>query len=127
MNNEPRARSFSFPRARRLTRPAEFMQVREQGKAQRGALLTLGVLSLPQETPFRAGVVTSKRVGGAVVRNRIRRRFRELVRRHQHAVRGGVWLVLVARPAAARASYQALEDEWLRLAKRALILPPSCS
>ena len=39
----------------------------------------------------------------------------------------GFWIVVIARPAAARATYRALEDEWLRLAKRAFILAPSCS
>jgi len=88
--------------------------------------MILGVLSLELEelTGFRAGFVTSKRVGGAVVRNRIRRRLREVVRRHQRSLRSGIWIVLIARPAAAEASYGALEDEWLRLAKRAFILAP---
>ena len=61
-------------------------------------------------------------VGGAVVRNRVRRRLREIVRRHQHELRQGVWFVIIARYEAATASYDALEDEWLRLARRASIL-----
>ncbi len=84
----------------------------------------LGVLETGAGEPFRAGFVTSKRVGPAVVRNRVRRRLREIVRRHQHEIRPGLWLVCVARPAAAQASYQALEDEWLRLAGRTFILAP---
>jgi ribonuclease P protein component len=68
--------------------------------------------------------VTSKRVGGAVVRNLVRRRLREIVRRHQHELRSGIWVVVIARPAAAQASYSTLEDEWLRLAKRTFILAP---
>jgi ribonuclease P protein component len=122
---EPRRLQFSV--ARRLTRSSEFLRVKTEGRVQRGALLILGALDVPQAGGFRAGFVTSKRVGGAVVRNRIRRRLREIVRHHQHALREDVWIVLIARPAAAAASYAALEDEWLRLAKRALILAPSCS
>jgi ribonuclease P protein component len=68
--------------------------------------------------------VTSKRVGGAVVRNCVRRRLRDIVRRHQHGLRAGLWMVVIARPAAANATYRALEDEWLRLTKRAFILAP---
>ncbi len=88
--------------------------------------MIVGVLESESEpaAPFSAGFVTSKRVGGAVVRNRVRRRLREIVRRHQHALRRGIWLVVIARPPAARATYRALEDEWLRLAKRAFILAP---
>jgi hypothetical protein len=36
----------------------------------------------------------------------------------------GTWLVVVARPYAANASYNQLKDEWLRLAERASILAP---
>ena len=70
----------------------------------------------------RVGFITSRRLGSAVVRNRVRRRLREIVRRHQHDLRQDFWIVLVARHDAATASYRALEDEWLRLVKRASIL-----
>ena len=73
---------------------------------------------------MRAGFITSRRVGGAVTRNRIRRRLREIVRHHQHELVGNSWIVLIASRRAADATYQALEDEWLRLAKRASILAP---
>ena len=71
---------------------------------------------------FRVGLVTSKRVGGAVVRNRVRRRLREIVRKHQHALRPGLWLVIVARPAAGRATSAELEAEWLRLLERGRVV-----
>jgi len=57
-----------------------------------------------------------------VVRNRVRRRLREIVRRRQHDLRQDLWIVFIAKRDAANASYDALEDEWLRLAKRASIL-----
>jgi ribonuclease P protein component len=114
---------LDFPAARRLKLNREFARVREAGRSIRGKFFLLGVLELPEtETPFRAGFVTSKRVGGAVVRNRVRRRLREIVRRHQHEIRPALWLVLVAHTVAAKASSAALEDEWLRLAERASIL-----
>jgi ribonuclease P protein component len=114
--------SFSFPKTRRLTRRLEFVRVKRDGIMQRGKLLMLNVLPLENSTSWRAGFVTSRRVGGAVVRNRVRRRLREIVRRHQHELRQGFWFVTVARYEAAAATYCALEDEWLRLARRASIL-----
>ena len=125
MSDETR-QSFAFSKARRLTRSAEFLRVRSEGWVHRGSLMILGVLEpgTDAQSPSRAGFVTSKRIGGAVVRNRVRRRLREIVRRNQHELRPGIWLVVIARPSAARASYRALEDEWLRLAKRAFILAP---
>jgi len=44
------------------------------------------------------------------------------VRKHQRDLREDFWIVLIARRDAANASYRALEDEWLRLAKRTSIL-----
>ena len=91
----------------------------------RGGLLLLGLLQMGGEGAFRVGFVTSRRVGGAVVRNRVRRRLREIVRRHQPALANGLWLVVIARPAAARASSAALEEEWSRLVKRAEVMRAS--
>ena len=71
---------------------------------------------------MRAGFVTSRAIGPAVVRNRVRRRFREIVRKHQNEILDGVWIVTIARRSAANATYQELEGEWLRLAGRASIL-----
>ena len=114
--------SFSFPKTRRLTHRLEYERVKRSGTTQRGKLLMLNAMPLENSDPWRAGFVTSSRLGGAVVRNRVRRRLREIVRRHQHELRQGVWFVIVARYEAATASYSALEDEWLRLARRASIL-----
>jgi ribonuclease P protein component len=120
----PKSSDQSFSKVKRLTKPEEFKAVKFQGKAFGGRLLVLGVRVEKEEKAFRAGFVTSKRLGGAVVRNRVRRRLRDMVRRGQSRFRPGFWLVVVARPAAARASYQELKDEWLRLAERASILAP---
>lgn len=89
----------------------------------RGSLISFGVLSIGAGK-MRAGFITSRKIGGAVVRNRVRRRLREIARRHQHKIVDGTWLVIITSPRAARASYTALEAEWLRLAERASILAP---
>ena len=115
-SNSPR---FRFPAARRLKLSREFDRVRKEGSTVGGGLLRLGVLPVEGEKSFRLGLITSRRVGGAVVRNRVRRRLREIIRRHQHALTRGVWFVVVARPAAAGANAAPLEAEWLRLAGRA--------
>jgi ribonuclease P protein component len=115
---------LSFPKARRLVRPAQFARVKSEGTVHRGRTIVLGVLATPEEKLFQVGFVTSKRIGGAVIRNRVRRRLRDVVRTQQGKLRAGFWLVVIARPAAAQASYSVLKDEWLRLAERASILAP---
>jgi len=107
---------------RRLTHRSEYEHVKRTGITQRGKLLILNVMTMQNSGPWRAGFVTSGRLGGAVVRNRVRRRLREIVRRHQNELRQDFWFVIIARNEAATASYGALEDEWLRLARRASIL-----
>src|SRR5689334_7755153 len=117
-----RAGSFSFPKERRLTHRTEFDHVKRSGSAQGGKLMMLNVAPVEGSAPCRVGFIVSRRLGGAVIRNRVRRRLREIVRRHQHDVRSGFWIVLVARRGAVSATYHALEHELLRLARRASIL-----
>jgi ribonuclease P protein component len=114
---------YFFSKKNRLTLSSEFASVRQSAPALRGSFLMLGVLTT-DGAEWRAGFVTSKRVGNAVLRNRVRRRLREIVRQEQARLRRGIWLVVIARPAAARASFRELKDEWLRLAERASILAP---
>jgi ribonuclease P protein component len=115
---------LSFPKTKRLILPAEFARVKGQGTTERGRYLVLGALKVKDEKSFRAGFVTPKHIGSAVVRNRVRRRLRDIVRTAQPRLGAGLWLVVVARPYAANASYDQLKDEWLRLAERASILAP---
>ena len=103
-------------------RTSEYERVKRHGSARGGKLLTLSVVPVEDPGLCRVGFVTSWRLGGAAVRNRVRRRLREIVRQHQHHLREGFWIVLVARKDAAAAGYRALEHEWLRLARHASIL-----
>ena len=116
------ARQFTFPKSRRLTRSAEFEQVKKNGRVYHGQLILLGIVPANEATRFRAGFVTSRALGSAVVRNRVRRRLREIVRKHQRDILNGKWIVTIARAGSANVSYEQLEAEWLRLAKRASIL-----
>ncbi len=121
-----------FPKTVRLTRAPEFAKLKSEGTSFHGKYMVLSVLkNLPDGGSARVGIITSRRVGGAVDRNRVRRRFREIFRHAQPRLISGVWLVLVARQHAARAAFAQLEAEWWQLAKRSGILTPdgasSCS
>lgn len=62
----------------------------------------------------RLGYTVSARLGHAVVRNRVRRRLREIVRLNSPAIRQGYDMVLVARARAVGAPYRKLEAAYLR-------------
>jgi ribonuclease P protein component len=115
--------SQSFPRAKRPLQRADFERVRREGAFVRGSLVSLGCLKI-DGTELRAGFVTSRRIGNAVIRNRVRRRLREIFRRHQDHLMPSHYLVTVANPAGAKATFAELEHEWLRLAKHTSILAP---
>jgi ribonuclease P protein component len=69
----------------------------------------------------RFGLVASRREGNAVLRNRLRRRLREMVRLSMPRIVPGVWIVLVIRAAAGRAGGDALRTEFIALGTRAAI------
>ena len=111
-----------FPKAARLIQTAEFLRVRTEGKPVHGKMLVLGVLKGLGEGDGRVGIVTSKRVGNAVIRNRVRRLLREIFRTMRPRLIPGVWLVAVAKSSAAKASLAALREECSQLARRSAIL-----
>lgn len=59
----------------------------------------------------RLGITTSRRVGGAVVRNRIKRRVREFFRQYREQIDPVRDLVVIARSAAAELSYAEIKRE----------------
>ena len=66
----------------------------------------------------RMGLTVSTKLGHAVVRNRVRRRLREIYRLHEAEFKPGVDLVVVARSASVDAEFSALEQAFLQLARR---------
>src|SRR5215471_16712143 len=88
---------FEFAGASRLRRSSEFKLVRDSGKSWTGTHLILLALHRGASLPSRVGMITTRRLGNAVVRNRVRRRMREIFRLNQHQIRDGYWLVTIAR------------------------------
>lgn len=70
----------------------------------------------------RVGITVSKKLGGAVVRNRVRRRLREVYRLNEARFTPGWDIVVVARSRCIDADFQKLTAAYLSLAKKAGIL-----
>ena len=70
----------------------------------------------------RVGITVSKKLGKANVRNRVRRRLREVYRLNEDQFQRGWDIVVVARTRAIHAPFDALTENYLNLAKKAGIL-----
>jgi len=66
----------------------------------------------------RLGITVSTKVGGAVVRNRVRRRFKEIYRLNESRLKSGFDIVIVARVRSRFAGYRELEAAVLSLFKK---------
>lgn len=107
-------------RSQRVRSSLDFARIRRRGRSIGGRLLALGWARQPEPArPTRVGFSVGKRVGGAVVRNRVKRRLREAIRRELASVPPGWELVLSARAPAADATSAALAAEVGALLRRA--------
>ena len=70
----------------------------------------------------RVGITVSKKLGGAVVRNRVRRRLREVYRLHEEQFAPGWDIVVVARSRCIKGDFPSLCSAYLSLAAKAGIL-----
>ena len=70
----------------------------------------------------RVGITVSKKLGHAVVRNRVRRRLREIYRLHEDQFQPGWDIVVVARTKAVHTEFGKLTQAYLQLAEKAGIL-----
>ena len=110
-----------LPRERRVTRGRDFLRARAEGRRLAVGCLALNWVESSGGTT-RLGVITSRRIGGAVIRTRARRLLREAFRRHQHRVTRAVDLVLIARQSIVDLPFSGVESDFLTALKRADLL-----
>jgi ribonuclease P protein component len=108
-----------FPRSSRLKSRGQFVRAKAEGRRLVCGCLIANVLPRPPGQTSRLGVVTSKKIGGAVVRSRARRLMRECFRLHQRELARPVDLVLVARPSIAGKKLAEVEIDLMRVLRQA--------
>jgi ribonuclease P protein component len=109
------------PRVVMLSHPQDFSAVQERGASRSHPLLIVRSLRTDLEAT-RFGLSTSRRLGGAVVRNRVRRRLREALRVMAPSFQPGWDVLIIARPALVEADHDALVGALRRLLGRSGVI-----
>jgi ribonuclease P protein component len=108
----------------RLKRRAEFLRAAQKGRKAAMPGLVLQVLPRGDDAPLRVGFTVTKKVGNAVVRNRVRRRLREVARLLLPALGlRGADLVLIGRDATRTRDFARLGDDLRRALAKAGPIP----
>ena len=115
------ARSLRLPREGRITRGRDFQRARTAGRRLAVGCLVLNWVDASGITT-RLGVITSRKIGGAVVRTRARRLLREAYRLNQHRIARPVDLVLVARQSIVEKDFAGVEGDFVMALRRADLL-----
>jgi len=106
----------------RLKHRRDFTELKQQGQRLAAGCLIANWKPLPTGSAARIGVITSRKLGPAVVRSRARRLLRETFRLHQHDLRQPVIMVLVARSSIVGKPLVAVERDFLSAMRRAEML-----
>ena len=102
-------RQHGLPKSARLRRTADYRKVYAEGRRRNLGFL-VGFARANGERTSRIGITVSRALGGAVERNRLKRRLREVIRRHRAELGPGWDIVLQPRAAAKTAPFAELEE-----------------
>ncbi|MDP8219476.1 MAG: ribonuclease P protein component [Candidatus Theseobacter exili] len=108
---------FSLGRFERNTRTRDFQKIFSQGNKVVGKVLILYFAE--EESPVRKlGVIVTKKMGNAVVRNSLKRKIKEAFRINKECFPSGTSIVVISRTAAKTASFSEIEQDLVTLAKQ---------
>ena len=114
--------SLGLSRERRIKQARDFSRAKLRGKRVASGCLVANWLPLASGSASRLGVITSRRLGGAVTRVRARRLLREAFRLHQLELSQPLDLVLVARASIVGKAFSGVEKDFLSALRQAKLL-----
>jgi ribonuclease P protein component len=106
---------LSLKKAERLRKNSDFLEIYKQAKRLQGRFL-LVYFVFNNEERRKAGFVVSKKVSKkAVIRNRAKRRLREIYRTNKHCLPENISVVFTAKPEIIMANYNEIKEDILKL------------
>jgi len=112
---------YTLKKSNKLKSKKSFQFVYGNGRAVVDPMSVFYILA-DQGEDLKIGLAVGKKLGCAVVRNRVKRVMREVFRMHSAELKKGYHIVWVARQKLTKADYNTFERVFLRLAKRAALL-----
>ena len=110
--------AFRLKKKERITRRSEFLEITKQGIRYNTQNFLIIIFSGNNEPIRRLGITVSKKVGGAVKRNRVKRLLREFFRLHKEQLPESSDILFIAKPGSAYLKYSALSKEMVDFFKR---------
>jgi ribonuclease P protein component len=118
-------KKFSFTYLERLHLRKDFNKVLKNGLRLENKNIKILVYKRNDgQIVRRLGLITTKRVGTAVMRNMVKRRLREIFRTNKHFLEPGLDLIFISKPSVALLSYDSLEKIILGLLKSVELCNP---
>ncbi len=105
----------------RLRRREDFSRVYRYGQSVSNLKFVVYYLPNSKLEKFRVGISASKKIGTAVIRNRVRRLVKEVVRQHAEKVKSKFDFVFIAKKTTAELSFEECERNVLHIMKKAAL------
>lgn len=116
---------FSVQKHYRLAKRKDFNKVYRFGQSAANRQLVVYYKPQPDVEHFKLGISVSKKIGNAVVRNRMRRVIKEIVRHLSHRIKHQVQIVIIVRKPAVEMEYKSLENSIIHIMKKVQLLTVS--
>lgn len=109
----------------RLRNREDFSRIYRHGRSFANSQFVVYWRTYSQTEQFRLGISASSKLGGAVVRNRLRRMLKEIVRHNALKLNDGIDLILIVRKPALSLPYNEMEKSVLHVLRKAGLLKGS--